>query len=159
MRLKKSQAIRVKRISLTQGQFAIVDAKNYECLNQWKWCAWWNKFTKSFYAIRNGKNKEGKQYPIYMAREILELRKGDKRQSDHENHNTLDNRELNLRIVTCQQNSFNHKNPKGYYWSKARRKYYAQITLNGKAMHLGYFGTAKEAHNAYLEAKKKYHKI
>lgn len=28
-----------RRIKLTQGQFAIVDNKNYEWLNQWKWYA------------------------------------------------------------------------------------------------------------------------
>ena len=150
---------KMKQIQLTQGQFTIVDFKNYKWLNQWKWYARWCEGTQSFYAMRNSKTENGKRYLIYMHREILELKKSDGKHSDHVNHNTLDNCELNLRIVTCGQNQFNQKNPKGYYWYGPTKKYHAKIRLNGKDIHLGYFPTAKEARNAYLEAKKKYHKI
>ena len=149
----------MKRIPLTQGQFAIIDDKNYNSLNQYKWYAWWSKSTKSFYARRNNKKEKGKQYVIYMAREILGLKKGDKRQSDHINHKTLDNRESNLWAVTLQQNRWNQKNPKGYYWDKRAKRYYAMIRLNGKAIYLGCFVTAKEARNAYLQAKERYHEL
>lgn len=148
----------MKRISLTKGQFAIVDDANYDWLNQWKWCAQWNKYTQSFYAIR-GKRLNGKNHIVSMAREILGLKDGDKRQADHTDHNTLDNRILNLQIVTHQQNSFNQRNTKGYYWHKDRNKYLAQIMLNGKQIHLGYFYQAKEASKAYLDAKEQYHTI
>ena len=148
----------MKRISLTQGQFAIVDNKNYEWLSQWKWHVYWNKYTQSYYAIRMSKRERSKQHTIYMACEILGLKHGDKRQSDHINHNTLDNRESNLRIVSCQQNQFN-RSPKGYYWDKCWGKYKAQIGLNNKKIFLGYFLKAKDAHNAYLKAKERYHKI
>lgn len=151
--------MKVKRISLTQGEVAIVDAENFDWLNQWKWYAWWNKDTQSYYAVRNSKGKDGKRYSIFMAREILGLKKGDKRQADHRNHNTLDNRKLNLRIVTNQQNHFNEKNPKGYSWHKNRKKYMARIAINGKSIYLGLFNTAKEARATYLKAKEKYHKI
>lgn len=150
----------MKKIKLTQSQFAIVDNKNYKWLIQWKWCALWHKDTQSFYAVRNGKTKDGKKYIISMAREILRLKYGDnKRYSDHINHNTLDNRELNLRVVTHQQNNWNQKNVKGYSWNKRRRKYQARIGVDGKLMALGYFETPEKAHNAYLKAKKKYHKM
>lgn len=147
----------MKRILLTQDEFAIVDDKNYNWLNQWKWCVQWSKHTNSFYARRMSKFKEGKQYPISMVREILGLKRGDKRQADHRNHNTLDNRESNLRVVSSQQNNFNREDVKGYCWNKARKKYMAYIGVNGKQIHLGLFKTAKEAYNAYLKAKRKYH--
>ena len=148
------------RIPLTQGLFALVDAEDYDWLNQWQWYAHWNRNAKTFYAIRNGKRTKCKPTrEISMAREILGLKRGDKRHSDHINHITLDNRESNLRIVTCQQNQFNQRNPKGYYWHKIKKKYIARIKLNGKIIQLGRFLTPDEAHNAYLEAKKKYHKI
>ena len=155
----KDDNIMSKRIPLTQGQFAVVDNKDYEWLNKHKWFAHWDKRTKGFYAIRNGKTKNGKQYLISMSREILGLKYGDKRQADHRNHGTLDNRRLNLRVVSCQQNQFNQKNPKGYYWNKDRGKYLAQIVVNRKTINLGYFRIAEEAHSAYLEAKEVYHKI
>ena len=148
-----------KQIPLKQGQFAIVDNEDFEWLNHFKWCAYWNKSMKSFYAIRSSRNIDGKHYTIYMAREILGLKKGDKRQADHINHNTLNNRRLNLRIATCQQNHFNRKNPKGYCWAKHAKKYQAYIMLNGRQVHLGLFHTAEKAHGAYLEAKKLYHKF
>ena len=149
----------MKRILLTQGQYAIVDDKDYKRLNKHKWYAQWDIYTKSFYAIRKYKSKDDKWLHISMSRHILGLKYGDKRQCDHINHNTLDNCWLNLRMVTNQQNHFNQKNPKGYHWDKQHKKYRAQIGLNGKTISLGYFCTITEAHNAYLQAKKIYHII
>lgn len=149
----------VKLIPLTHNQFAIIDDEDFNWLSQKKWYASWSEYTKSFYAIRGSRDKNGKRHTIYMAREILGLSEGDKRQSDHINHNTLNNRKSNLRIVTCNQNQWNQKNPKGYYWRKANKKYMAQIKLNGKQIYLGLFRTADAAHSAYLQAKKHYHKM
>lgn len=154
----KEDNIMSKFIPLTQGEFAIVDDENYDWLNQWKWYATWNLSTKSFYVVRS-KWKNSKRIPIYMARKILGLKKGDKSQADHKNHNTLDNRMLNLRVVTLNQNQWNQKNPKGYYFREANQKYQAYIRLNNKSICLGSFRTAKEARNAYLEAKEVYHNI
>ena len=42
----------MKRISLTQGQFAKVSNKDFEWLNQWKWCAARISNAKGFYAVR-----------------------------------------------------------------------------------------------------------
>lgn len=149
----------MRKILLTKNRYTIVDNKDYEYLTQWKWYAKWSKCTKSFYAVRHGKKKNNEQHFLYMAREILGLKYGDNRQADHINHNTLDNRNSNLRIVTLQQNHWNNKNPKGYYLHKASKKYLAHIGLNGKRIYLGLFRTTKEAHNAYLQAKEKYHRI
>ncbi|HDY88118.1 MAG TPA: hypothetical protein ENH82_08410 [bacterium] len=150
----------MKRIPLTQGQFAIVDDEDFEWLTQHKWCACWNKHAKSFYAVRSEKGEDGEWHQISMAREILRLKRGDKQQADHINCNTLDNQLLsNLRIVTHQQNGWNRKNSKGYYFCKPNQKYFAHIGLNGKRIYLGLFHTSKEAHGAYLKAKEVYHKF
>jgi len=133
----------MKRILLTQGQFAIVDDKNYEWLNQWKWCATWGN--KSFYAVRSSKREKGKRHLISKA--------------DHIDHNTLDNRESNLRIVTPQQNKCNRRNVKGFQFDNQANRYQAYIKVNGKVMHLGCFNTPKGARIAYLKAKGLYHKI
>lgn len=76
---------------------------------------------------------------------------------DHINGNTKDNRIHNLRRVTHQQNHFNETHAKGYCFHKRSKKYIAQIRVNNRNKHLGYFLTKKEARNAYLEAKKIYH--
>ena len=149
----------MKQIKLTQNQFALVDNEDFEELNQHKWCASWQPNTKSFYAMRKSKRKDGKAHLISMAREVLGLKRGDKRQADHIDHNTLNNRRSNLRIVTNAQNQFNQKSPKGYHWDKSAKKYHAQIMRNRKNIYLGCFSKAENAHNAYLQAKKQYHKI
>jgi len=154
-----NEETKVKYIPLTQNQFAIVDDGDFEWLSKHKWFADWIKSTKSYYAYRRSKIINGKRHSISMAREILGLKKGDKLQPDHINHNTLDNRRYNLRIVTHQQNHWNQKKPKGCYWHKRAKKWQAQIVLKNKKIYLGCFETEQEAHVAYLEAKKIYHKI
>ena len=80
-------------------------------------------------------------------------------QIDHINHIRSDNRVENLRIVTAQENQWNRKEPKGYYYNKRQKKYQAYIVLNWKHIFLGLFDTEAEAHQAYLTAKEKYHII
>jgi len=77
---------------------------------------------------------------------------------DHIDKTRLNNNIENLRLVTHQENLFN-TNAKGYYFNKANNKFLAQIRLNGKSVHLGYFSTEEDARNAYLVAKKELHII
>jgi len=78
---------------------------------------------------------------------------------DHINHTRNDNTDGNLRVVTHQQNNFNRSNVKGYYWDKSRKKWVAQIRVNGKGKNLGSFEKEEDARAKYLEAKKIYHKF
>ena len=77
---------------------------------------------------------------------------------DHINRDSTDNRIENLRVLTNQQNQFN-RNAKGYHWNKQRNKWRAQIRINGKVKHLGYFDKEQDATIAYLNAKEIYHKM
>lgn len=77
---------------------------------------------------------------------------------DHINRIKKDNRLVNLRNVTKQENNFN-SDAKGYYWNKRDKKWLAKITTNGKTIHLGIYDNEDEAHQAYLKAKKIYHKF
>jgi len=78
---------------------------------------------------------------------------------DHRNGMKTDNRLENLRLVTHQQNHFNRTKAKGFYFNKNSGKWLAYIYLNKQHIHLGYFDTPDDAHNAYLNAKLKYHQI
>ena len=78
---------------------------------------------------------------------------------DHIDGDKLNNNIENLRVVTCQENNWNRTRAKGYSWNKTGNKWLSQIRLNGKLKHLGYFDNEIDAHNCYLEAKKKYHII
>jgi hypothetical protein len=147
-------------IPLTQGQFAIVDAADYEWLSQWKWHAGWNKHTQGFYVKRGVRLGSSRFRTDFMHRLILGLEHADRRQGDHWNGNTLDNRRDNLRIATYAQNTQNARprkdNPSGYKGVQLHRGVWcAQITVNGKKQHLGSFSTPELAHAAYCEAAKK----
>lgn len=75
---------------------------------------------------------------------------------DHIDGDGFNNRLDNLRNVTQQVNMHNQSR-RGYHYSARAGKYIARITLGGKQIHVGTFGTAEEAHAAYLEAKKIHH--
>jgi len=80
---------------------------------------------------------------------------------DHINRNTLDNRKRNLRVTTIQGNlenqlRENNKTGKTGVSIGWKGKYTAQIKVNYKKIHLGTFGSLKEASKARLEAEKLY---
>jgi hypothetical protein len=145
-----------KQIPLTQGQFAKVSPEDYEAVSRWKWFAYWNSHTKSYYAHRSIIRENGKGGNVSMHRQILGLEYGDKRHGDHANRDTLDNRRSNLRIATPSQNQGNSKvricnssGFKGVSWHKLMRRWRAEIRINRKTTVLGYFSSPEEAHAAY----------
>lgn len=82
---------------------------------------------------------------------------------DHIDGNRDNNKIENLRLVTSQKNNQNIKKAKrtnalGVLGVSMKfGKYCAQISFNKKVKHLGLFDTAEEAHQVYLEEKRKIH--
>lgn len=141
-------------VSLSKGKFAIIDAQDADYINQWKWT-----YLSSGYAFRRKylgvvDGKEQSEY-ILMHRLLMDCPEG--YEVDHINHNRLDNRKSNLRIVTRAQNTHNagirsdntsgHKN---IYWYKAYKKWMVTVGANGKSHFIGYYDKLDEA----VEAKK-----
>ena len=92
----------------------------------------------------------------HMHQLIMKTPKG--MMTDHINHNTLDNRRENLRVVTRSQNMRNQKSTcgtsryKGVYWRKDVNKWRAQITLDRKRVSLGFYEKEDDAALAYNAA-------
>lgn len=145
----------MREIGLTQGQVALVDDADYEELSKYKWYSLKNCWG-DFYAVRKSPIQEGKRFTIYMHRQLLGLDYRDKREGDHQNHNTLDNRQDNLRVCTHFQNMRNQKLSlnqsskfKGVTWDKCVKKWQASIYVNGKSKNLGRFLMEEIAALAY----------
>jgi hypothetical protein len=84
-------------------------------------------------------------------------------QIDHINSNKTDNRIINLREATHQQNEWNRgprrdntSGIKGVFWAKRENCWRALICINNKRVHLGLFNTKEEAARARAEADEKY---
>lgn len=145
----------MKKISLTQGRFAIVDDRDFNWINQWKWC--YQRCVRPSgeyqgYAIRSLHPGQ-----MRMHRLIIGAKKG--QEVDHINRNKLDNRRGNLRIVTRNMNCHNinlrkdsQTGVKGVTWNKRTGKWRAYIQINSKQNHLGCFTSKRKASLAYKKA-------
>ena len=73
---------------------------------------------------------------------------------DHIDNNKLNNRLDNLQLTTNRENSSKDRKGGsskfiGVSWDRKYNKWKAQIRINGKKVHLGYFKIEIEASNAY----------
>ena len=84
---------------------------------------------------------------------------------DHIDGNRSNNKWLNLREASQQQNSQNLRKARsnsksqllGAHYSKCNKNWAAQIRFNGKIHHIGSFSTPEDAHAAYIEKKRQVH--
>lgn len=148
-----------RRIRLPNGMYVKVDPEDFAAVSARRWyakrgpCAW--------YAVSCVKRGKRRSY-LLMHRFIMKPPRG--MVVDHINHNGLDNRRANLRVVTQQQNSWNstrglHRGKsryKGVSWDKNNRKWAATIRVGGRCKRLGFFEDEISAARAYDAAAKKY---
>lgn len=136
----------MREIPLTRGLVALVDAGDFDWLNQWKWTP------SGAYVIRRAK---GEQRPIYMHRVIMAP--GEGLVVDHINKNGRDNRRANLRVCTARDNvacSLRKPSATGYrgvYFDGRRTSnpYRVQLTVRGQTINAGVFAKADEAARHY----------
>lgn len=102
----------MKEIKLTKGQVALVDDEDYEYVMQFKWTAVFQYGI--YYARTNIYKEDGKRTTMLLHRLIMKP-SNSKIFVDHINHNGLDNRSCNLRLVSNTQNV---RNRRGYGASK-----------------------------------------
>lgn len=89
--------------------YSLIEDEDYELVRKYKWRAYKNrtKHKDAFYAVTDY-YKLGKKTTIYMHRLIM----GSPERPfvvDHINHNGLDNRRSNLRVVSYMKNRINSK--------------------------------------------------
>jgi hypothetical protein len=142
----------MKKIILVGNKGEVmIDVGDFNKVNHFKWYLMPSHKTNYAYT------KIGKK-TVYMTDIIM--KKGVGQEVDHLNHNGLDNRKSNLRVVSHQENLSNYgdnvKNISGcpgVYWYKSGNKFRAQVQRMGKNIHLGYFKDYLEACNVAMKAR------
>jgi len=114
----------------------VVDADDYETLASHRW------HLNRGYVIR-WESDRGKTVNIMMHREILSCPSGS--QVDHLNHDRLDNRRSNLRIVNNAQNHQNRRHSPLRGVARDGRRWVAQCKVNGVRHIAGRFDTPEQA--------------
>ncbi|EPN1930163.1 HNH endonuclease [Cronobacter dublinensis] len=103
---------------------------------------------------------EGKTHMLYAHRVAFIIANGGiptGMQTDHINGIRDDNRLINLRAVTPQENQHNYRKAKGYSRHSCSDRWEAYIRVDGVRHHLGLFTNEAAARAAYLKAKARYH--
>lgn len=111
--------------------------------------------SKGYYRVCAPKKINGKWSSISLSRTIMNP--PDNMVVDHINHNTLDNRRINLRSITHQQNIWNSRSlRKSFSRYKGvgknhdgQSKFKSSITINGKIIYIGSYPTEELAAIAY----------
>lgn len=139
-------------IPLTRGYHTVIDVADSEAVSHFKW-----QYVGG-YAGRQVQ-RSGKKYQIYLHRVLLNAPDGSP--VDHINHNTLDNRRTNLRVVTQSENVAHRAGAQrnsasgvlNVHFNARKGKYEAQIQREGKRSHLGYFDDIEQARQAVAAAR------
>jgi len=142
----------IRFIPLTKGKIAIVDLKDYEWLNQFKWYATCSD--GRYYAYRRFNKRS-----MSMHRYIMNAPKD--KVVDHKDGNGLNNRRSNLRICAIRENVRNCRGRyktskyKGVHWNKKAGKWVSSITEKGRYKFLGHFNNEADAAKVYDKAAKR----
>lgn len=145
-----------RKIPLTRGKFAIVDAEDYDRFAGHSWQAQWNPYSKTFYAVSHYQGENGQSKVHHLHREVLGVT-DPRLDVDHKDHDGLNCRKQNLRPATRSQNAANGRirrtnttGYKGVYHPAWRStKWQASICCQYKITYIGCYVTKEEAARAY----------
>jgi hypothetical protein len=149
----------VKHIPLSQNQFAIVDDENYPLLSDFKWCYRSERGGKQGYAVRHAK-ANGKDRLLYLHRVIMPP--GEGQEVIFKNHDTLDCRRENLKVVSKQEARQHHRvrsdsksGMKGVRYNPESDSWSAYTYRHGHCYHVGTYYLQEQAEAAYQEELRK----
>jgi len=137
------------------GRVAHVDDEDFELVSEYRWHAQKLPASRTFYAKTKTRQADGSIVNLLIHKLLTGWD-----ETDHINHDGLDNQRENLRETTHKQNlagrqpNANSKwsQYKGVTWDSRASKWSARIQNDGKTHRLGRFNTEEEAAHAYNTA-------
>lgn len=123
---------------------------------------WTAGLTNQTYYVRGHWIKNGVRTIMHLHRWLMQPSDGIC--VDHINHNTLDNRMENLRLLSSAENLQNRKGAqknsksgiRGVNWHKKYNMWEVKIRSKGEIIYLSHFSDIKEAEQAAIKARAKY---
>ena len=124
------------------------------------WMACWDKTVGAFRVNGTTRKRSGMgRTRVCLSRFLMDAPEG--LEVDHINHNPLDNRRCNLRVVSKSGNQQNRQGAeacsgsgiRGVSWCKRTGKWRAHIKVNGKKRSFGYFSNIADAEKAVIAAR------
>jgi hypothetical protein len=142
-----------QQLPLSGNRFALVDDDDYNRLSQFHWCYRPERNGNQGYAIRHAK-ADGKYKTQYLHREIMQPTVG------HEviflNHDRLDCRHENLRVVTITEARRHHRvrrdsisGIKGITFNPESNSWSADVHRHGRCYRIGTYLSKEAAVEAY----------
>jgi hypothetical protein len=136
-------------VHLVDGEVAIIDSDDAQLVGRFRWRRTITRPTDPVYARARSERRWIKMHSLL-------IQTGPGLMVDHINGDGLDNRRVNLRIATRQENNFNRapfarnrSGFKGVHLPAGSRSWTAAIKVNGRSRYLGCFPSAEEAARAY----------
>lgn len=138
-------------VTLVGGEKTQVDVTDLARMTGLRWSASRRPLRNLTYAVCLVRQPNGGLTTVYLHRLLVDAPRG--KDVDHRNHDTLDNRRRNLRVVTHAENMQNLRGARrdsqsgvrGVSWSAAKCKYLVRVTINGTARRFGEYRTLEEA--------------
>ena len=135
--------------ALANGASALIDSEYLDLVQSFRWTAIRAKSKYGGFYARTDK-------PFLAMHRLIMGVNDPNILVDHENHNGLDNRKENLRLITPKENMWNARpkiggssSYKGVTWHKHKRRWNARIYFNNKMIQLGYYKSEQDAGSAY----------
>lgn len=147
----------------TENLWTVIDLEDLDKVISfpYTWFAKYNHTNNEYYVVASEYHPElRRSKPVFLHQFLTDANGMD---VDHENNDTLDNRESNLRIVTESNNSKNRKgrnrnNKSGYRnVCYVNGKWIVQMQVDGKNKRIGSFDDVHEAGKYADEMRKKYY--
>ena len=148
-----------QQIPLSQNKVVLLDDEDFNRLSQHHWCYRGERDGRQGYAIRH-QRVDGKYITQYLHREILgSIEPGF--EVVFLNHDRLDCRRANLRVVTIQEARRHHRvrrdsltGLKGISYNEAYNTWSADVYRHGKSYRVGTYHSKEAAVRAYENAVK-----